>query len=647
MKFFAIHRLKNSAILWMLLLVVNASFSQEKSYKRGVSYGFHSATDMQKFSEAISWWYNWSPQPDAAIQTTYQNYDVDFTPMAWNASGISGVNSWVSQDPNVNYILGFNEPNFKEQANMTPSEAAAAWPAFQQIAIDNNLKTVGPAVNYCGDCVSEGGTTYNNPFKYLDDFFAACTNCEVDYIALHWYGSGNSIVGYVNDARKYGKPIWVTEFSSWDASNPVVDVEQQKNYLAGTVNFLERDPDVYRYSWFIGRTNSGINTYPFIDLYGNPGEWTTLGEIYQQIPVYDPDMKFQIPGKIQAEEYFLMNGLFAELTKDATGFLNLGWTDNGDWASYKMNVAAAGTYEIAVRVAGTKTGAIEFLVDDATAATINTPNTGGWQTWKTVYTTINLTEGEHLLKMNVKTSGFNINWISILEQGTIPEDNFEIETIGETCSDKNNGQIKIKANKNYDYVATLNGVNYSFTSEKNITNLEPGSYDLCISISNTNFQQCYKLTIEEGVKVSGKATIKNLKATVEIEEGTAPFQVYQNGKLVLETSSPSFNLEVIHGDLIEVKTAQSCEGTFAKTINLLEDIFVYPNPTKNKVEITIPSNEKEISLQLFTVQGQLIEMGFYKVNNCKVILSLEGKPVGVYFVKVGNSNAKTLKIIKI
>ena len=124
----------------MFFLVFNQGYSQEKSNKRGVSYGFHSTVDIQKFSEAISWWYNWSPQPDAAIETTYQNYNVDFTPMAWNANGISGVNSWISQDSNVKYILGFNEPNFKEQANMTPSEAASAWSSFQQIARENNLK---------------------------------------------------------------------------------------------------------------------------------------------------------------------------------------------------------------------------------------------------------------------------------------------------------------------------------------------------------------------------------------------------------------------------------------------------------------------------------------------------------------------------
>lgn len=76
-------------------------------------------------SSGISWWYNWAAQPDADIRNTYSDYNVDFVPQAWNAAGINGVNSWVSLDSGVRYFLGFNEPNFIYQANMTPAQAAS------------------------------------------------------------------------------------------------------------------------------------------------------------------------------------------------------------------------------------------------------------------------------------------------------------------------------------------------------------------------------------------------------------------------------------------------------------------------------------------------------------------------------------------
>ncbi|TYP99805.1 putative secreted protein (Por secretion system target) [Tenacibaculum adriaticum] len=405
--------MKKVLLLFVLLIIIKSSYSQNKSYKRGVGYGYHSVMDIQIFSENISWWYNWAAEPDADIRSTYQNYNIDFASMAWSANGIQNVDNWVSQDSNVKYVLGFNEPNFMDQANMTPSEAANRWPALQTIATDNNLTIVGPAINYCGNCVSENGVTYSNPFTYLDDFFDACTDCRVDHIALHWYGGGNSIVDYIEDARKYNKPIWVTEFAAWDSS--VTEIEDQKEYLAGTVNFLERDPDVYRYAWFIGRRESNQTSYPFIDLYGADGTLTELGQLYMDIPIYDPNLKFEIPSRIETEEYYLMSGLFTQLTEDIDGFMNIGWTDNGDWAEYKIKVNEAGNYNVNVRVAGTNTGSIDFLINNELKTSVNIPNTGGWQNWTTVLTTIQLEEGEHVLRMLIKDAGFNINWIEISE----------------------------------------------------------------------------------------------------------------------------------------------------------------------------------------------------------------------------------------
>jgi hypothetical protein len=405
--------MKTYFLLFIFSIFSSLIYSQQKSFKRGVAYGHHSAADLNTASAVISWWYNWSSQPDYDIQTNYADYNVDFVPQAWNAAGISGINSWVSQDNKVKYILGFNEPNFIQQANMTPLQAAAAWPQLQAIADQYGLKLVSPAVNYCGNCVSENGTVYTNPFKWLDDFFAACPTCRVDYIALHWYGGGNSMSGYINDARKYGKPIWVTEFADWE--NTGVTAEIQKNYLAGTTNFLERDPDVFRYSWFIGRSSGGAATYPYLDLYGLYGKMTALGQIYLDIPVYDSTSIFQIPGRIEAEEYYKQSGLFGELTQDVDGFMNIGYTDAGDWLKYKISVTKSGTYTITSRYAGTATGSYNIYIDDVYTTTVNTTNTSGWQTWASVLNTVNLTAGEHMLKLLIVAKGFNLNWLSITE----------------------------------------------------------------------------------------------------------------------------------------------------------------------------------------------------------------------------------------
>jgi hypothetical protein len=406
--------MKLFASLFLFLFAVQHLSGQANSSKRGVSYGYHSAADMNTASSGISWWYNWASQPDAAIRYTYSNYNVDFAPMAWNAAGIPGVNKWVSADSKIKYILGFNEPNFIDQANMTPTQAAAAWPQLQSIADQYGLKLVSPAVNYCGNCVTENGTTYTNPFKWLDDFFTACSGCRVDYIGLHWYGGGNSITWYIEDARKYGKPIWVTEFADWDQG---ITAENQKNYLAGTVNFLERDPGVFRYSWFIGR-GGGALVYPYIDLYGTSGTLTALGQLYMAIPVYDSTKIYQIPGKIEAEEYYSQHGIFSELTNDADGFMNIGYTDAGDWLDYKIDVTEGGDYYFTSRYAGTSAGSFDVYIDGVKRGTVNTSVTGGWQVWGSTTNTVHLDAGMHRLKLLVIKNGFNLNWLNFSKTTT-------------------------------------------------------------------------------------------------------------------------------------------------------------------------------------------------------------------------------------
>lgn len=494
--------MKKIYLTLLLAFIFAGTFSQTKSFKRGVAYGHHSQQDMEEYSKFISWWYNWSPQPEIAIRTNYQDYNIGFAPMAWNSSGISGVKSWVDQDSTIKYILGFNEPNFKEQANMVPSKAAAAWPAFQQIAEDNDLQTVSPAVNYCGNCVTENGVTYTNPFEYLDDFFAACTDCKVDFIGLHWYGSGSSIMSYVEDARKYGKPMWVTEFASWDYNNPVADAKEQIKYLAGTANYLEREPDIFRYSWFIGRTSGGISTYPYIDLYASEsGMLTELGQMYADIPVYDPDKVYEVPGRIEAEEYLLMSGLFSEPTEDEDGFLNIGWTDVGDWAAYKISVPTSGTYTINVRIAGGSAGVLDFLINDESVGKIRTPYTGGWQSWKTISTNVELEAGEHMLKLLIRAAGYNINWIEISSATAVKPD-FELVEADVFPNPVTNGILNVRlngVNAGSDFICSVIDVrgteiftvpvkpdrNFFQLNLNDTGNLSPGMYYLTITGKNT------------------------------------------------------------------------------------------------------------------------------------------------------------------
>lgn len=257
----------------------------QKSAKRGIAYGGHSAADLTALSAGIDWWYNWSPAPEAGAAAVYRELGVAFVPMVWGGTPDADEVS-ASIPEGARYLLGFNEPNFISQANKTPSEAAALWPVLEEIAGRKNLQIGAPALNYCGDCVSEGGTSYTDPIDYLDDFLAACNGCRIDFIPVHWYACNvDALKWYVDRFKKYGKPIWVTEFACGDNPHDQITLAVQKDYMRDAVAYLESEPAVARYAWFSGRNNE----IPFIDLLGADGALTELGSFYVNLPATGPE----------------------------------------------------------------------------------------------------------------------------------------------------------------------------------------------------------------------------------------------------------------------------------------------------------------------------------------------------------------------
>ncbi len=258
--------------------------SQDKSYKRGIAFGFESPRDLQAISEGTSWWYNWSPSYNQAVADLYVDYGMDWVPMTWNGNNPDQVRAFLEMHPNVRYLLGFNEPNFSDQANLTPAYAASLWPTFEAIAEEFDVKLVGPAVNYCGGCVVVDGEPLGNDYIiWLDLFFEEFRaqfgrEPKMDYLALHWYDFGlqDQVERIVS---RYGKPIWVTEFALWRGEDWNTD-EFERNWLLEAVQFLEEHPMVYRYAWFTGRRGD----FPKIDLLGADGELTPLGQAYVEAP---------------------------------------------------------------------------------------------------------------------------------------------------------------------------------------------------------------------------------------------------------------------------------------------------------------------------------------------------------------------------
>lgn len=576
--------MKRNILFFALFLLVSISvFSQTKSPKKGIAYGKQTEADMATISQGISWWYNWSGRPDAALANVFQNYNMDFVPMAWNgAFDEAGLRTYYRNHPESKFLLGFNEPNFTTQANMTPSAVAAQWPKLEKIAADYGLKLVGPAVNYCDQCVTEGGVTYSDPIKYLDAFFAACPNCKVDYIAVHNYMCySGPLKDYIEKFKKYNRPIWLTEFACWDQST--ITLEMQKGLVLGALDYLESEPLVFRYSWFTGDRSGGS---PYINLFENEsGKLSELGELYMNFnPVHDPNVYQTVPSRIEAESYSKMSGISIQATTDVDGVANVGWIDTSDWLDYNIDVPAAGDYYVYLRVASNSNTSLELREGDASLASLSVPASGGWQSWKTLQTSVSLSAGKHSLRVYSPAGGFNLNWIYV-------SDHVKTKPVAEAGTDVT---ITLPTN-----TVTLNGsctgaatdeVSYLWTKAS-------GSGSAVISSAG-----------------SSSTTVTGLLA------GTYTFNLkVSNG---IESTSDQVTVKVL-----ETTGLNDADGNVFR---------LYPNPVKDLLSVDFDDNNLETTISIVDQVGKIVWSGIMPAGTNHLEVDFSRFEPGTYVVRTRN-----------
>lgn len=217
-----------------------------------------------------------------------------------------------------------------------------------------------------------------------------------------------------------------------------------------------------------------------------------------------------IPGKIEAENYDLGGQNVAyndnsagnsgnayrtaetvdvEPCTDAGAGFNVGYVVAAEWLEYTVNVSAAGTYNLQARVAATTAGkSFRVEMDGQTIATINVPNTGGWQNWTNVAVNgISLTAGQKVMRIYMVTNDFNINYLTFTS-GTVtnqppavsissPANNSTFTapasiTINAVASDADGTVSQVQFFNGSTLLGTDNSSPYSFAW----TNVAAGSY---------------------------------------------------------------------------------------------------------------------------------------------------------------------------
>jgi hypothetical protein len=155
-----------------------------------------------------------------------------------------------------------------------------------------------------------------------------------------------------------------------------------------------------------GPTTLGVGTQIEVENFDTGGE----GVAYHDLEAANLGGAAHRPGE----------GVDIQATTDTGGGFNVGFVKAGEYLEYTVNVASAGTYELAFRVANLRSGGSFHLEENGTnlSGAIAVPNTGDWQGYTTVTRSVTLTGGIHTLRLAFDanaSNGFvgNFNWIRV------------------------------------------------------------------------------------------------------------------------------------------------------------------------------------------------------------------------------------------
>ena len=240
---------------------------------------------------------------------------------------------------------------------------------------------------------------------------------------------------------------------------------------------------------------------------------------------------------------------------------------------------------------------------------------------------------------------------------SLPANNFTIQSVGESCIASDNGRVSVTAaNTSLNYTATLSSsgaadVVQSFTETTEFTDLVAGAYTVCITVDGqVGFEQCFSITLDEPDPLSVSASVSSLAAQVTLDlDGGQVYYIELNG-VNYQTNDSIITLDLDKTEnVLKVRTEKDCQGSFEKTIVLVDSILAYPNPigTEDLTVYVGSISSEQVNITLYNVSGTQVFRKAYIPEAGTLRMNLSKFPGGVYLLNVSTQQSlKTFKIIK-
>jgi endoglucanase len=144
-------------------------------------------------------------------------------------------------------------------------------------------------------------------------------------------------------------------------------------------------------------------------------------EVQNNLPV-----RYSIPGRIEAEDFWVNNGFELEDCQDTGGGSNTAFSNPGDYLDYNVVVTEASLYTVNYRVATLRQSseiALQIETGEGFVSVDTTvfSSTSGWQNWANQTAIVDLPAGRYMIRLLVLESEFNLNWFEFSMSSSIQE----------------------------------------------------------------------------------------------------------------------------------------------------------------------------------------------------------------------------------
>jgi hypothetical protein len=172
-----------------------------------------------------------------------------------------------------------------------------------------------------------------------------------------------------------------------------------------------------------------------------------------------------VPGRIEAENYdtngsgvsyydtssgnsggvYRSDAVDIEATTDTGGGYDVGWISDGEWLNYTISVQQPAVYRLGFRYASLSASLnIQATLDGLPLCGAVAASTGAWQTWQTAtVSNIVLQAGEHVLQLQFKTGGYNLNHVDVTRQSSLSAGNF-LRVSGKQIVDGSGSNVQLR-----------------------------------------------------------------------------------------------------------------------------------------------------------------------------------------------------------